>query len=59
MAEHHQLTLTVPEAAKLLGIGRNLCYERVKSGELPSLRLGGRVVIPKAALDRLLTGETR
>ncbi len=34
------LTMTVREAAKLLGIGRNLTYESVKRGEIPSIRIG-------------------
>lgn len=49
-----RLTLSVPEAAKLLGIGRNLCYDRVRVGEIPGLRIGRRLVIPRAALEKLL-----
>lgn len=49
-----RLTLTVEEAAGLLGISRNLAYELVAKNELPSLRLGRRVLIPRQALDRLL-----
>ncbi|MEM7339785.1 MAG: helix-turn-helix domain-containing protein [Actinomycetota bacterium] len=47
-------TYTVAEAAEILGISRSLAYECVKSGEIPSLRLRGRVVVPVAALDTLL-----
>ena len=49
-----RLTLTVEEAASLLGISRALAYELVGRGELPSLRLGRRVVIPRKALSELL-----
>jgi excisionase family DNA binding protein len=49
-----RLCITVPEAAKLLGISRNHCYELVKQGVIPSIRLGGRIVIPKIALDKKL-----
>jgi len=49
-----RLTLSVPEAAKLLGIGRNLCYDRVKTGEIPVIKIGRRLLIPKKALERLL-----
>jgi len=49
-----KLTLSVEETAKLLGIGRNLCYERVKTGEIPSLKIGRRLLVPKAALEKLL-----
>lgn len=42
------------EAAALLGISRNLAYELVARKELPSVRLGRRVLVPRRALDRLL-----
>ena len=44
----HRLTLTVEEAAKLLGIGRSTAYELVHTGAIPSLRLGRRIVVPRA-----------
>lgn len=46
--------LTVPEAAKLLRIGRNLAYELVAQGEIPSLRLGRLIRVPRAALEERL-----
>jgi excisionase family DNA binding protein len=49
-----RLTYTVDEAAKLLGLGRNHAYEAAKSGELPSIRIGKRILIPRAALERML-----
>ena len=48
------LTLTVAETAKVLGISRNLAYQLVRQGDIPSLRLGRRIVVPRAALERLL-----
>jgi excisionase family DNA binding protein len=50
--------LTVEEAAEVLGISRGLGYELVRSGELPSLRLGHRVVIPRRVVDELLASVT-
>lgn len=47
-------TLTVEEAAALLGIGRNTAYQAAANGELPVIRIGRRLLIPRAALDRLL-----
>jgi excisionase family DNA binding protein len=47
-------TLTVPEAGKALGIGRNKAYEMVKEGLLRHLRIGRRILIPKEALEALL-----
>lgn len=54
-AKSDRLTLTVPEAAKVLGIGRGLAYEGVRTGAIPSVRIGRRVVVPIAALRQLLT----
>jgi excisionase family DNA binding protein len=48
-----RLVLSVSEAAGLLGISRGLAYQLVARGELPSLRLGRRVV-PRRALEALL-----
>ncbi|MGH9281615.1 MAG: helix-turn-helix domain-containing protein [Acidimicrobiales bacterium] len=52
--DHDRLTLTVEEAARLLGISRALGYELVARGEVPSIRLGRRIVVPRRALDALL-----
>jgi excisionase family DNA binding protein len=49
-----RLALTVTEAAGLLGISRALAYELVARGELPSIRLGRRLVVPKVALLEML-----
>lgn len=48
------LTLTVEDAAKLLGIGRSLAYQLVRQGKIPALKFGCRWLIPKAALARML-----
>ncbi len=50
-----RLTLTVEEAAATLGISRAFAYEAVRRGEIPSIRIGRRVLVPKAALNRLLS----
>jgi len=50
----NKLTLSIGEAAKLLGIGRNLCYDRVKTGEIPVIRIGRRLLVPRSALEKLL-----
>ena len=52
-----RLTLTVPEAGIVLGIGTTAAWRGVRSGAIPSLRLGRRVVVPVAALERLLGGQ--
>lgn len=45
---------SVEEAAGLLDLCRNAAYEAVRRGDIPSIRIGRRIVVPKAALDRLL-----
>jgi len=52
--EDKRMTLTIEEAAKLLGIGRNLCYDRVKTGEIPVIKIGRRLLVPRRALEKLL-----
>lgn len=47
-------TITVEEAAVALGIGRGTAYEGVRTGAIPALRVGRRLLVPVAALDRLL-----
>ena len=58
-----KITYTVTEAAELLGISRSSAYECVRRGEIPSLTLGRRVVIPcrafEALLDRTRSSETQ
>jgi excisionase family DNA binding protein len=47
-------TLRIEEAAKILGISRSACYLAAKTGQLPTIRIGKRMFIPRVALDRLL-----
>ena len=48
------MVVTVPEAARLLGISRTHAYELVARGDLTHLRLGRRIVIPKHAIETML-----
>jgi excisionase family DNA binding protein len=45
-------TYTIEEAAKILGICRAVAYRK---GVLPTVRVAGRRLVPKAALDSMLT----
>ena len=47
-------TYNIEEAARLLGIGRNQAYEAARTGQIPTIQIGKRRLVPKAALDRLL-----
>jgi excisionase family DNA binding protein len=50
-------TMTVEEAAAVLGISRSTAYECVRRGELRAVRLGRRLVVPRLVVDQLLAGE--
>lgn len=50
-------TMTVEEAARVLGISRSSAYECVRRGELRAVRLGRRLVVPRLAVDQLLAGD--
>lgn len=52
-------TLTVEEAAKLLGISRGLAYQGVRDGSIPSIEIGRRRLVPRARLMTLLGEEER
>jgi len=45
-----RLVVSVAEAGQLLGVSRAFAYELAARGELPTIRLGRRVVVPKVAL---------
>ena len=48
------LTLSIKEAARILGLSRNSAYLAVHTGQIPSIRFGKRIVVPRAALERML-----
>jgi len=52
-----RLTLSVAEAAAMLGLSRNAAYSAAKNGQIPVLRIGKRLLVPKIQLERLLQGE--
>ena len=50
MRNDERLTFTVDEAAKVLGFSKAVLYEAVRTKQLPTIRLGRRIMIPKHAL---------
>jgi excisionase family DNA binding protein len=48
------LVYDVPEAGALLGLTRNGSYEAAKRGDIPTIRIGGLIKVPKAAFHRML-----
>jgi excisionase family DNA binding protein len=53
-----RLVFSVEEAAGLLEISRAFAYQLVARGDIPALRLGRRIVVPRFAVDELLVRAT-
>jgi excisionase family DNA binding protein len=47
-------TYSVPEAGRIVGLGKNASYDAAHRGELPVLRFGRILRVPRAALERML-----
>ena len=47
-------TCSVPEAGQALGISRQSAYQAARTGELPTVKIGRRLLVPRRALDRML-----
>ncbi len=48
------LTMSVPEAGRVLGLARNASYSAAARGEIPTVRIGRLLRVPKRALERML-----
>jgi excisionase family DNA binding protein len=49
--------MTVREAHRLVPVSLNAFYASIKRGEIPSLRVGRKIFIPRAAFESFLRGE--
>lgn len=49
-------TMTIEEAAKALGVGRNKAYEAAKAGQIPTIKIGKRRLVPIVAFEKMLKG---
>ena len=47
-------TYSVPEAGRIVGLGKNASYDAARRGELPTLRFGRLLRVPRAVLERML-----
>ena len=56
--QQNKPVMTVEEVADVLGISRGLAYEGVRDGSIPSLRVGRRILVPRARLAELLGEAT-
>jgi excisionase family DNA binding protein len=55
--ERGALTYSVPEAGRLIGLSRNGAYEAAARGDIPTVRIGRKLFVPRAALNRLLEAD--
>ena len=53
-APPERATMTVPEAATLLGLSESATYEAVTRGEIPAVKIGRRVLVVRDRLIALL-----
>jgi|GEM_PF-888135 len=53
-----RLTLTIDEAARALGIGRNSAFAAAHRGEIPIIKIGRRLLVPKVAFEKMLAEVT-
>ncbi len=51
--EENKLCYTIPEAAELIGVSRNQGYELARRGELPIVKMGKLLFVPKARLHKM------
>lgn len=51
--------ISVPEMATQIGVSRGFGYALVRNGDIPSIRLGKRILVPCEAIDRILRGNRR
>lgn len=49
-----EVVMTVSEAAAVLRISRNAAYAAVKRGEIASIKIGRRILIPRPGIEKLL-----
>ena len=52
-----RMTLTITEAAILLGIGRSAAYQAARNGKIPVINIGGRKLVPVGSLEKFLGVE--
>ena len=48
------LSVSIDEAARLIGVSRSSVYRRIKEGRLRKVKCGTRTLVPMASLDAFL-----
>lgn len=52
-----RLVYTITEAGRFLGIGKNAAYAAARRGDLPTIRIGKLIFVPRDAFNRMLKAE--
>jgi len=52
-------TYSVERTTVLLGLSKSSVYEGIRNGQIPHIRIGRRILIPRIALDRMLSGQQK
>ncbi len=47
------LTVNVPIAGQMIGLGKSASYEAARRGDIPTIRIGGRLAVPLAKLKKM------
>jgi len=55
--EPERKTYDVPEAGKMAGLGKAASYAAARRGEIPTIKIGGRVFVPAQKWNAILAGE--
>ncbi|HEY8745474.1 MAG TPA: helix-turn-helix domain-containing protein [Chloroflexota bacterium] len=55
--ESQSLTLTIPQVARVLGISVSHAYESARKGEIPTFKVGARVLVSRQRLQELVNGR--
>ena len=55
--DNDELVFSVNTAAKKLRISRNLAYQLCHEGKIPTIKLGKRILVPRVALNKMLSGN--
>jgi excisionase family DNA binding protein len=54
LAQVERRTISVEEAGRILGVSRGAAYAYARDGSIPTIRLGKRLLVPKAAIEKML-----
>ena len=55
--EEDHLTWSIPYAGSKVSLGKNASYAAARRGEIPTIRFGKKLRVPKAKFLKMLAGE--